>query len=137
MSPEPTPLIPPLQWARVCSDCWQTLNPDQYVPESGDWGLCHVCLTHGTTHGMRTRTLVAALAAARLRPHAQGLQALINDGTWGLEGYIGRQMNAALDDGRCVLGLYPARDYWGNRIPSRFEVQPGTKGSVAYYEEHS
>ena len=38
----------------------------------------------------------------------------------------------AIESGRCVLGPTPARDYWGNRIPSRTEVQEGTKGSIEF-----
>lgn len=60
------------------------------------------------------------------------LQAMIDAGQWSLEGSMGRAMMAAIEDGRCVLGPNPATDYWGNRIPSRFEVKPGTKGSVEY-----
>jgi hypothetical protein len=60
------------------------------------------------------------------------LQALIDSGTWGLEGSVGRAMMDAIEDGRCTLGPAPARDYWGNYIPSRTEVKPGTKGSVEY-----
>ena len=60
------------------------------------------------------------------------LQRLIDAGAWGLEGSMGRAMMAAIEDGRCVLGPESARDYWGNYIPSRTEVQPGTKGSVGY-----
>jgi hypothetical protein len=60
------------------------------------------------------------------------LQDLIDRGIWGLEGSMGRAMMAAIEDGRCTLGPAPARDYWGNYIPSRTEVEPGTKGSVEY-----
>jgi hypothetical protein len=38
-------------------------------------------------------------------------------------------MMAAIEEGRCLLGPQPAQDAWGNRIPSRTEVEPGTKGS--------
>jgi len=31
-----------------------------------------------------------------------------------------------------VLGPVGHKDYWGNYIPSRDEVVPGTKGSVEY-----
>lgn len=60
------------------------------------------------------------------------LQAMIDAGQWSLEGSMGRAMMAAIEDGRCVLGPHPAYDYWGNRIPSRTEVEPGSKGSVEY-----
>lgn len=61
------------------------------------------------------------------------LQKAINSGTaWSFQGSYGRTMMAALEAGYCVLGREPARDYWGNRIPSRDEVKPGTKGSYEY-----
>lgn len=67
----------------------------------------------------------------------RALQTLINSGTWGLQGSYGRAMMDAIESGYCALGTEPARDYWGNRIPSRDEVEPGTKGSVEFVEEHS
>jgi hypothetical protein len=60
------------------------------------------------------------------------LQRLIDAGAWSLEGAMGRAMMRAIEDGRCVLGETGARDYWGNYIPSRHEVEPGTKGSIEY-----
>ena len=67
---------------------------------------------------------------------ALALQRAINDGTpWQFQGAYGRAMMAALEDGRCMLGESPARDYWGNRIPARHEVKEGTKGSRAYVVE--
>lgn len=65
------------------------------------------------------------------------LQALINAGTWGLEGSMGRAMMEAIEAGYCALGPEPAQDYWGNFIPSRGMVEAGTKGSVQFVEEHS
>ena len=63
------------------------------------------------------------------------LQGLINSGTWGLEGSVGRAMMDAIDNGEAILGKEPARTYWGNRIPSRYEVQDGTPGSLSYANE--
>lgn len=60
------------------------------------------------------------------------LQRLINSGTWGMEGSMGRAMMEAIEGGACCLGREPAHDYWGNRVPSRSEVVEGTKGSVQY-----
>ena len=62
------------------------------------------------------------------------VQRAINSGTWGLQGSFGRAMMGAIEDGRCLLGKSPARDYWGNRIPSRYEVKAGTKGSPEFVE---
>lgn len=63
------------------------------------------------------------------------LQSLINEGQWSLEGSMGRAMMAAIEDGRCTLGPNRARDYWGNTIPSRDDVVPGTVGSVGFVAE--
>lgn len=60
------------------------------------------------------------------------LQQLINAGQWGLQGSYGRTMMQAIEDGYCVLGREGVRDYYGNYIPARDEVQEGTKGSVEY-----
>jgi hypothetical protein len=61
------------------------------------------------------------------------LQDLIDSGAaWQLEGSIGRAAMAAIDEGVCILGPTGHRDYWGNYVPSRDEVEPGTKGSVEY-----
>lgn len=63
-------------------------------------------------------------------------QTLINSGlAWRLEGSIGRQCMAAIEDGTCMLGMKGHRDYWGNYVPSRKEVKAGTKGSFDYVAE--
>ena len=63
------------------------------------------------------------------------MQELIDTGmAWRLEGYIGRQCMAAIESGECVLGEVGHTDYYGNYVPSRYEVQPGTKGSIEYQE---
>jgi hypothetical protein len=33
------------------------------------------------------------------------------------------------------LGLKGHRDYYGNYVPSRFEVQKGTKGSIEFVKQ--
>lgn len=61
---------------------------------------------------------------------AKHLQLLIEAGTvWSLQGSYGRSAMAALESGTNMLGKNPAHDYYGNRIPSRDEVEPGSKGS--------
>ena len=60
------------------------------------------------------------------------LQSMINAGQWGLQGSYGRAMMDCIEAGACVLGPEGHRDYWGNYVPSRTEVQPGTMGSVEY-----
>lgn len=61
------------------------------------------------------------------------LQELIDSGmAWRLEGSVGRAAMRAIEDGECVLGEVGHKDYWGNYVPSRYEVEAGTKGSVEY-----
>ena len=65
----------------------------------------------------------------------KALQELINSGmAWTLQGRVGREAMDAIEAGRCALGTESRRDYWGNRVPSRFEVEPGTMGSLAFVE---
>lgn len=61
------------------------------------------------------------------------LQAAINGGTaWSLQGAYGRELMAAITNGFCMLGEKATTDYYGNVIPSRDDVKPGTKGSYEY-----
>jgi len=60
-------------------------------------------------------------------------QALIDSGDcWRRQGPYGRTAMELIESGYCVLGKVGHRDYYGNYVPSRYEVKPGTKGSVAY-----
>lgn len=139
-----TPVIPPLQWERVCTFCWQELNPTEYQPDvDGELATCVVCLQYDRTYGMQTRAVVEAIAvtghgSSRVtfedleEGSAEAVQRLINAHAWTLEGSVGRAMMAAIEDGACVLGLTSTRDFYGSYIPSRFEVKQGTKGSVAF-----
>ena len=60
------------------------------------------------------------------------IQRVINGGMWGLQGSYGRTMMEAISAGKCLLGENDARDYYGNHIPSRDQVQAGTKGSFDF-----
>ena len=63
-------------------------------------------------------------------------QRLIDDGTvWQLPGSYGRTAMDFITAGACMLGPEGHRDAYGNYVPSRFEVQPGTKGSPEYCEQ--
>lgn len=63
-------------------------------------------------------------------------QRLIDDGSvWKLQGSYGRTAMDLIEAGRCLLGPTGHRDYYGNYVPSRFEVKPGTKGSAEYAEQ--
>jgi hypothetical protein len=65
------------------------------------------------------------------------LQDLVNTGlAWKLEGSVGRAAMAALEAGAIMLGEQGHRDFWGNYVPSRHEVVPGTVGSPEYVEAH-
>lgn len=60
-------------------------------------------------------------------------QKLINSGqVWHLQGSYGRTAMELIEKGYCTLGKKGTRDAYGNYVPSRTEVQPGTKGSVEY-----
>jgi len=63
------------------------------------------------------------------------VQALIDSGdAWKLQGSYGRMAMGMIESGQCVLGEVGHRDYWGNYVPSRYEVKPGTKGSLEYQQ---
>ena len=60
-------------------------------------------------------------------------QELIDSGqAWQLQGAYGRTAKALLDAGYCVLGPKGYRDAYGNKIPGKDEVEPGTLGSQEY-----
>ena len=60
----------------------------------------------------------------------QAIQRMINDGSvWHMEGSLGREAMDYLKAGYCELGEKSFRDYWGNKIPSRYEVKAGTTGA--------
>jgi len=62
-------------------------------------------------------------------------QHLVDNGTvWHMQGSMGRAAMDMIRSGECVLGVKSFRDYWGNVVPSRTDVKPGTLGSVAYAE---
>lgn len=42
---------------------------------------------------------------------------------------MGRAAMSSLESGICMLPKEPKRDYYGNRIPSRDELQKGSKGT--------
>ena len=68
----------------------------------------------------------------------RAMQALVNSGTcWKLQGSYGRAAMDAIEAGWVALGVEPHVDYYGNPVPSRFEVKDGTKGSTNFVREHS
>lgn len=63
-------------------------------------------------------------------------QELIDSGVaWHLQGSYGRRAMALIESGDCILGEEAHVDAYGNRVPSRTEVKPGTKGSIEYQQQ--
>ena len=67
----------------------------------------------------------------------QSIQRAINAKSWSFQGSYGRAMMEAISAGKCLLGETSATDYYGNRIPSRYQVKDGTKGSPSYVKKWS
>ena len=64
------------------------------------------------------------------------MQALVNSGmAWRLEGSVGRACMAALKAGYIMCGTEAKRDYWGNVVPSRYDLQAGTFGTFDFVAE--
>ena len=64
------------------------------------------------------------------------IQRLVNTGmAWRMEGAIGRECMSAINAGRVMLGTEARRDYYGNIVPSRYDVMAGTKGSFDFVVE--
>ena len=59
------------------------------------------------------------------------MQRMINDGSvWHMEGSMGRLAMQLLRSGECYLPTDSFRDYYGNRVPSRDELEDGTTGTL-------
>lgn len=68
--------------------------------------------------------------------YAIATQNAINGGVaWKFQGSVGRSLMDSINAGAAMLGKNPASDYWGNYIPSRTDVKPGTKGSYEFVVE--
>ena len=66
------------------------------------------------------------------------LQMMIDTGmAWNMEGSYGRFAMDALRSGACMLPTSSRKDYYGNTVPSRYQVAQGTTGSykntVSFY----
>ncbi len=60
-------------------------------------------------------------------------QALIDNGqAWRLEGHVGRTAMGLIESGVCTLGVVGHHDTYGNYVPSRDEVEAGSKGSPEF-----
>ena len=79
---------------------------------------------------MSEPTLLEQVRAAQPK-HTRDWQEQIEDGSvWRMEGAMGRAAMETLKSGECFLPEKSFRDYWGNKVPSRNEVKPGTTGSL-------
>ncbi len=59
------------------------------------------------------------------------MQDKINSGLiWRLEGSQGREASALLESGACMLPREFRNDYYGNKVPCRQVLKPGTKGTL-------
>lgn len=64
------------------------------------------------------------------------LQRQINSGTiWHMQGACGRAAMDAITAGACLCAFVGSRDYWGNYVPARSDLKPGTKGTHDYVRE--
>jgi hypothetical protein len=64
-------------------------------------------------------------------------QHLVDTGqAWRLEGHVGRTAMGMIEAGVIMLGEEGHTDFYGNYVPSRHEVEPGTKGSPEYVVAH-
>ena len=85
-----------------------------------------------------TNPILTLIEAETPEEQISAMQAAINDGSiWCMEGSMGRAAMDAITSGACMLGEIGHRDAYGNYIPSRHEVQPGTKGSREYCGAHN
>lgn len=65
-------------------------------------------------------------------------QHLVDTGmAWKLEGHVGRTAMDLIEQGVIMLGEESHRDYWGNVVPSRHDVEPGSKGSAEFVAAHA
>lgn len=70
------------------------------------------------------------------------MQKMINNGSaWMMEGSYGRLTMDCIRQGKCILPRKSHQDYWGNKIPSRYEVGRYSIGSykwsVRFWESES
>jgi hypothetical protein len=66
------------------------------------------------------------------------LQRQINNGSiWAMQGSCGRAAMDAIKSGDCMCAVVAGRDYWGNRVPARTDLQPGTFGTYEFVLERN
>lgn len=80
---------------------------------------------------MNMATIIDEIREAQALNGVTQLQSLIESGeVWKFEGAMGRAAMAALESGECFLPDHATFDYYGNRLPARSELKPGTKGTL-------
>lgn len=68
--------------------------------------------------------------AETLEEFALSMQRFINSGmVWSFPGRNGRAAMDALESGLCMLPDEPRKDYYGNRVPARSDLVPGSVGT--------
>ena len=66
-----------------------------------------------------------------------GMQEIINNGdAWHMEGSVGRAAMDSLKSGECYLPDKAFRGAYGNKIPSRNELEKGSFGTLEYCYEY-
>jgi len=61
------------------------------------------------------------------------IQNMINDGSiWKMESSISKNAMNYIEKGICMLSLESASDLYGNKVPSRNELEKGTKGTYQF-----
>jgi hypothetical protein len=83
--------------------------------------------------------VLAGVRAAQEEAGLTEIQGWIESGqAWKLEGAVGRAAMNHLETGECFLPTVSHRDAYGNKVPSRDELKPGSKGtlenSARFYE---
>jgi len=70
------------------------------------------------------------------KSYVKDAQRFINNGdAWHFEGSVGRACMEMIKAGYCTLGKTGHRDYYGNYVPSRYEVKPGSVGSIGFVKK--
>ena len=77
-----------------------------------------------------TKLTVKRITALQKSYGFSEMQELIDKGhAWTLEGSVGREASRLLESGACMLPKEFKVDYYGNRVPSRDVLKPGSKGT--------
>jgi len=88
-----------------------------------------------TPAGLAEETIMFLYDDVTEEESIEGYQMLIDSGdAWRLEGSVGRAAMDMIRNGQCMLGEEGHTDYYGNYVPSRTEVEAGTKGSPEFVE---